>query len=80
MVIKITPVNSAHGGDAINYDMEKDKARLIKLHFLEGTSFGFSPSPDSVYQQMKLHQVLSGKKCKDPFECCITYHSLWQYL
>ena len=67
MVIKITPVNSAHGGDAINYDMEKDKARLIKLHFLEGTSFGFSPSPDSVYQQMKLHQVLSGKKCKDPF-------------
>lgn len=67
MVIKALSTDAAHGGDIINYDMEKENAVMIKMQFLEDNSLGFIPTPDSVYNQMLVHQELSEKHCKKPF-------------
>ncbi len=67
MIIKIKPIGSKHGAGVINYAMNKEKAQLVKMQFLDGTSFGIPPDHNSVYEQMRLQQETSKKKCKKPF-------------
>ena len=67
MIIKTTPISSSHGAGVISYAMKKEKAELVKMQNLQYTSYGFPPDDNSVFQQMVMHQKLSGKKCKDPF-------------
>lgn len=66
MIIKTTPIGSKHGAGVISYAMNKEEAKLVKMQHLQYTSFG-PPNDHSVFEQMNLHQKLSGKKCKEPF-------------
>lgn len=67
MIIKTTPISSSHGAGVISYAMNKEDAQLVKMQHLQYTSYGFPPDDSSVYNQMVMHQKLSGKKCKEPF-------------
>lgn len=67
MIIKTTPISSSHGAGVISYAMNKEEAQLVKMQYLQYTSYGFPPDDSSVYNQIMMHQKLSGKKCKEPF-------------
>lgn len=67
MIIKTTPISSSHGAGVISYAMNKEDAQFVKMQHLRYTSYGFPPDDNSVFNQMTMHQKLSGKKCKEPF-------------
>lgn len=67
MIIKTTAISSSHGAGVISYAMNKEEAQLVKMQHLQYTSYGFPPDDSSVYNQIMMHQKLSGKKCKEPF-------------
>ena len=67
MIIKTTPISNSHGAGVISYAMNKEQAQLVKMQHLQYTTYGFPPDDNSVFNQMAMHQKLSGKKCKEPF-------------
>lgn len=67
MIIKTTPISSSHGAGVISYALNKEQAQLVKMQHLQYTTYGFPPDDNSVFNQMAMHQKLSGKKCKEPF-------------